>query len=123
LWADPNPELDAPKFAVNERGTGVVFSIEAVREFLKENRFKMIVRAHQAVKEGYEWPFGRSEGIVTVFSASNYLGQFGNKAAVMVLDADVAPTFIQFDPVRRDVDQTQKPVPRNVIHGYRGMRW
>jgi diadenosine tetraphosphatase ApaH/serine/threonine PP2A family protein phosphatase len=71
VWADPNRRADAPKFDTNDRGTGVVFSIAAVREFLNENKMQFIARAHQAVKEGYDLPFGESKELVTVFSAPN----------------------------------------------------
>jgi serine/threonine-protein phosphatase PP1 catalytic subunit len=36
LWADPNLRPDPQKIDVNKRGTGVVFSIEAVNDFLME---------------------------------------------------------------------------------------
>jgi serine/threonine-protein phosphatase PP1 catalytic subunit len=104
LWADPNTGPDCQKFDSSERGAGVVFSVEATREFLAENRLQFIARAHQAVKEGYDFPYPGSRELVTIFSAPNYLGIFANKAAVMVLDADANPTFVQFDPIKRAGD-------------------
>jgi serine/threonine-protein phosphatase PP1 catalytic subunit len=120
LWADPNPVRDADTFDTNERGTGVVFSLDAVREFLKENALQLIVRAHQVVRGGYEYSFPESREFVTVFSAPNYMGQFGNKGAVMVLDGKAVPGFVQFVPVRREGE------PRPTLPGvktYKVKRW
>jgi serine/threonine-protein phosphatase PP1 catalytic subunit len=123
LWADPNLRPDPERFDKNERGTGVVFSIDAVRDFLMENQLQFIARAHQAVKEGYEFPYPDSTDLVTIFSAPNYLGQFGNKAAVMVLDAEANPTFVQFEPIRREGDLTIRPATPEAVTGYRDNRW
>jgi serine/threonine-protein phosphatase PP1 catalytic subunit len=122
LWADPNLRPDPEKYDTNERGTGVVFSLEAVREFLLINQLQFIARAHQAVQEGYDFPFAGDPQLVTVFSAPNYGGIFGNKAAVMVLDEDAKPTFVQFEPIKRAGDPV-RPVRVEKDKTYKGIQW
>jgi serine/threonine-protein phosphatase PP1 catalytic subunit len=123
LWGDPDPRPDAARFDRNDRGTGVVFSIDAVTDFLNTNGLESMVRAHQVVTEGYEYSFGDRKELVTVFSAPNYLGQFGNKGAVMQLDAEVIPTFVQFEPIKREANLGLKPVPYAVLNQYKGIKW
>jgi serine/threonine-protein phosphatase PP1 catalytic subunit len=107
VWADPNPAPDAEPFQRGQRGTSVVFSAAAVDEFIRTNNFKFIVRAHQAVREGYEWPFGQGKLMVTVFSCPNYMGQFGNKGSIMTLDAECNPSFHQLEIITKEKQRTQ----------------
>ena len=77
------------------RGCSYLYGHGAVEPFLKENNLVGIIRAHQCKEEGvgytytdnriidYKFPY-----ITTVFSASNYCGTHGNKAAVMVFHKD-----------------------------------
>jgi len=51
----------------------------------------LIVRGHQVVEDGYEF-FGR-RGLVTVFSAPNYCGEFDNAGAVMNVDRELLCSF------------------------------
>jgi serine/threonine-protein phosphatase PP1 catalytic subunit len=124
LWADPNSAPGADQFENNERGTSVLFSAEAVSDFLKVNQLAFIARAHQAVKGGYEWAFGDSvRSVVTVFSCPDYM-QFGNKAAVMRLDTEGNPTFITLDPEARQEERPARgPIPEVKRVGYEGLRW
>ncbi|VDL68257.1 unnamed protein product [Nippostrongylus brasiliensis] len=51
----------------------------------------IVVRGHQVVEDGYEF-FGR-RGLVTVFSAPNYCGEFDNAGAVMNVDENLLCSF------------------------------
>ncbi len=94
LWADPfdsnemgdNQSDDAaePLFIFGGRGAYIKnFNWKALHEFLKENKLKFIIRAHQLVKTGYN-VFGKNKGI-TLFSAPNYCGNM-NASAVLEID-------------------------------------
>ena len=77
------------------RGCSYLYGHGAVEPFLKNNDLVGVIRAHQCKEEGvgfaytdnriidYKFPY-----ITTVFSASNYCGTHGNKAAVMVFYND-----------------------------------
>jgi serine/threonine-protein phosphatase PP1 catalytic subunit len=81
------------------------------------------VSAHQALTEGYEFPYPDSRKLVTLFSAPTDLGQFGSKSAVIVLDEGANPTLIQFDPIRREGDAPLRTSSREAVVGYKGLRW
>jgi serine/threonine-protein phosphatase PP1 catalytic subunit len=102
VWADPNPKEDAEPFEVNERGAGTLFSPSAINEFRLRYNLKILVRGHQVVERGYDFPFGEDGGIVTIFSAPAYGGQYKNDGAVMKVDANLNWTFETFPPVERD---------------------
>ena len=55
----------------------------------------LIVRAHQVVEDGYEF-FG-NRGLVTIFSAPNYCGEFDNCGGTLVVDKDFKLSFVIFD--------------------------
>ena len=77
------------------RGCSYLFGNAAIQPFLEENHLLGIIRAHQCKEEGigyayinnrilpFVWPY-----ITTVFSASNYCGNHGNKAALLVFYED-----------------------------------
>jgi serine/threonine-protein phosphatase PP1 catalytic subunit len=91
VWSDPDP--DVAGWGPSDRGPTVFWGPAVARRFLSENRLKMIVRAHQVVDEGFEFPFEPDRSVVTVFSASCSPDDYCNKASFMVLTGDDPPTF------------------------------
>jgi serine/threonine-protein phosphatase 2B catalytic subunit len=90
LWADPSDdfgkETDIGTFGPNKlRNASVTFTAKAASEFLESNNLKTIIRAHQAIEEGFK--FHRNSNniplVITLFSAPNYLGESRNRAAVI----------------------------------------
>ncbi len=73
-----------------------MFGESVVTEKLRQLDLDLIVRAHQVQDNGYGFFAGRS--LVTVFSASNYCGEFTNCGAMMHVDADLKCSFSIFKP-------------------------
>lgn len=46
--------------------------------------FSLIIRGHQNVFNGYDWPFGQKGGILTVFSAIDYC-KSSNKGGIAII--------------------------------------
>jgi serine/threonine-protein phosphatase PP1 catalytic subunit len=101
VWADPNPAPDAAPWTQSERGTSVLFSLAPIKAFLAANKFQMIIRAHQPVMGGYNYAFDPDQCLITLFSAPNYAGVFGNKGAVMKIAEDLGLSFDVFEPIQR----------------------
>jgi len=82
LWSDPCATLGLGE---SPRGAGVHFGPDICRTFLETNNWKMVVRSHECVRTGFDFPFSGEDQklIATIFSASNYCGN-GNSAAYMV---------------------------------------
>lgn len=100
LWSDPCEEESSVGFFPNEeRGVSVKFGLDTVERFLKDNSIDLICRAHQVQPGGYSF-LGNDRRLVTLFSASNYMGEFDNHAAMMVVDANVCCSFVVFDVAR-----------------------
>jgi serine/threonine-protein phosphatase PP1 catalytic subunit len=91
LWTDPDPDGDL--WGPNERGASFVYGQRAVHDFLDRFRFDLLVRGHQAVMCGYDFPFGDDRHVITLFSAPNYCG-FKNNAAIMRVSATLACSFV-----------------------------
>lgn len=106
LWADPyeadkdDDESDDPPqpmtswFGYNEtRQCSYIFGIEAVKQFLKDNKLTSIIRAHEAQVDGYKMHMvNKTSGIprvITIFSAPNYCDVYKNKAACLKFDTNV----------------------------------
>ena len=89
LWADPDACTQG--WAESERGVSYTFGADVVTKFLEDHDFDLMVRAHQAVEDGYE--FFAQRQLVTLFSAPNYCGEFDNSGAVMSVDASLMCSF------------------------------
>jgi len=89
LWADPSTDVTA--WGDNDRGVSFTFGAEVVRSFLKKHDLDLVARAHQVVKDGYEFFAGRQ--LVTVFSAPNYCREFDNAGALMSIDESLLCSF------------------------------
>lgn len=78
LWSDPR---DIQNWGVSDRGNGWFFGEKAVKKFCYINEFSVIARGNELQKEGYQFWF--DESLVTIWSAPNFVGRYGNKASVM----------------------------------------
>jgi len=93
LWSDP---AETVGFAANERGVSVSFGPDIVHAFLRKEELDLVVRAHQVVEDGYE--FFADRGLVTIFSAPNYCGEFDNAASVLSIDENLLCSFQVLKP-------------------------
>ncbi|OQS02982.1 calcineurin-like phosphoesterase [Thraustotheca clavata] len=94
LWSDPYTE---PQWKESFRGAGIQYGPELTKEFLQVNNLELIVRSHECVPMGYEWPYGDKGMVLTIFSASNYT-RSQNAGAIMLIPADATqtPTFLPY---------------------------
>ena len=82
VWSDPEVEISG--WLDNDRGVSYVFGPDVVKKFNKKHQLNLICRAHQVVEDGYEFIAGR--GLITIFSAPNYCGEFDNSAGILNVD-------------------------------------
>jgi len=87
LWADPS-DADGPDFYPNDsRGCSHYFTFAGTRRFLERTSLMGIIRAHEAQMEGFRMHHTCGEtgfpSVITVFSAPNYCGTYGNKGAIL----------------------------------------
>jgi serine/threonine-protein phosphatase 2B catalytic subunit len=95
LWADPEDDENRnSNFSENKsRGCSVRFGMKAVKTFLKSNKLKTIIRAHQVQPEGYKFHSWLDKPgcipVITVFSAANYCETIGNRGAFLSINDSV----------------------------------
>lgn len=95
LWSDPDSSVS--DWGPNDRGVSYCFGRSVVNTFCANFGFDLIVRGHMVVEDGYE--FFDKRKLVTVFSAPNYCGEFGNWAAVMAVSPDLLCSFELLKPL------------------------
>ena len=81
----------------NTRGVSYTFDHEVIREFLKQHDLDIVCRAHQVVEDGYE--FQAPRGLVTIFSAPNYCGEFDNAGGMMCIGPELCCSFKVLRPM------------------------
>jgi diadenosine tetraphosphatase ApaH/serine/threonine PP2A family protein phosphatase len=94
LWADP--EEGSSGWQPSERGVSFTFGEDVVKRVCDSLGIDIVLRAHQVVDEGYSFFAGRR--LVTIFSASNYCGEFTNSGAMMLMDENCMCSFQIFKP-------------------------
>ncbi|KAI5169599.1 serine/threonine-protein phosphatase PP1 catalytic subunit [Pancytospora epiphaga] len=94
LWSDP--EKDITGWGENDRGVSVTFGADVVEKFLDMTNIDLICRAHQVVEDGYE--FFADRGLVTLFSAPNYCGEFDNSGVIMEVKENLCCSFQVLKP-------------------------
>ena len=108
VWSDPvddynpledtfigmtNDQWDAIEFLPNAiRHSSVQYGMKAVATFCDENDLCCIIRGHQVQQEGYKEHFVTEEDpiamVLTIFSAPDYCGEYGNKGAFLLVMKD-----------------------------------
>ena len=90
LWSDPVDHArgrQVQRFKFNQtRGYSYFFGFDAVSQFLIFNQLTCVVRSHEVQHEGFKmhnWSNNKMPEVITVFSAPNYCGTYGNKAAII----------------------------------------
>lgn len=82
LWSDPT--TDTKDYLRSQRGNGMTFGTNAVRDFAKSFGVNHIIRAHQCVIHGVE---KFANGVLyTVFSCSNYAESSGNSCGLLFIN-------------------------------------
>jgi len=79
LWSDPM--MNRKGRTPSPRGAGIKFGSDVCEMFLKENNLLRMIRSHECVHNGFESFYDGK--LMTIFSASNYCGTYGNKASVI----------------------------------------
>ena len=109
VWADP--DIDTKDWGPNDRGASYVFGVNPLKRFLSRFKFDLVVRAHQAVMGGYDFPFADEQGIVTLFSAPNYCYEYDNKGATMQVDPNLYCSFTVLQPKKWEEEYGIGPRP------------
>lgn len=94
LWSDP--EENSSGWMPSDRGVSYTFGEDIVRRTCENLNIDIVLRAHQVVDDGYAFFAGRR--LVTIFSASNYCGEFTNSGAMMMMDENCKCSFQIFKP-------------------------
>lgn len=97
LWADPTAEVS--EWGENERGVSYVFGVAPVKRFLRKHGLDLVCRAHQVVEDGYE--FFADRGLLTIFSAPNYCGDFDNAGGMLIVDENLTCSLRILAPASR----------------------
>ena len=84
--------------ANDSRQCSIYFGRDLTQKFLEQNNIKSIIRAHEVFPEGYKgYSWGSRKDstfptVVTVFSAPNYCGVYGNKGAIIKIEVRLFAT-------------------------------
>jgi serine/threonine-protein phosphatase PP1 catalytic subunit len=95
LWSDPDP--DGGGWTTNKRGKVFCYGPADAHKFLDTLKFEILLKSHQMVNGGFEFPFEPDRCVVTIFSAPRG-GAQDNNGAVMVINEDFECSFVSIKP-------------------------
>lgn len=98
LWNDPD-KYSSGFNRSHCRGIGFTFGADIVKKFMKKHHLDLFIRSHQLVMDGYEF-FAENKAL-TLFSAPNYCGIYGNAGAMLSVDEDLLCTFKILKPAEK----------------------
>lgn len=84
LWSDPSPDISG--FKTSPRGYGHLYGSDALSQFLEDNDLTTMIRAHEFMSTGFDWPYD-DEQCLTIFSSCDYCA-LKNKASIAIVDLD-----------------------------------
>ncbi|KAG7379977.1 serine threonine-protein phosphatase [Phytophthora pseudosyringae] len=94
LWSDPKASKG---YEENKRGAGTIYGPDIVQKFMTKNKLALVVRSHECVPRGFDWPYKEKGMLVTLFSASNYCGKANNLGCFMRIPSGKdKPAFFQY---------------------------
>ena len=95
MWNDPESEILG--YTESYRGPGIKsFGEDVFNEFMRFNKLKYLIRAHECFPEGFRWFFNKR--LLSIFSSANYRGiNAPNPASYAIIrDKMVIPKLIEF---------------------------
>jgi len=126
LWSDPIAENEVAvvtDYARNEaRYCSFLFGLRPLKNLLRKERLLTLIRAHEVQQDGfnmYMWEGQENFPLaITVFSAPNYCGTYGNRAAVAISNMNDPEQLKiqQFDPSQDLAKPYQLPNDMDVLH-------
>jgi serine/threonine-protein phosphatase PP1 catalytic subunit len=90
------------------------FGIGPVNDFLRHNDLELIVRSHDIVDEGFEFPLDGSEKLLTLSTVPSYMGKIEKPACIVEIDLTLKLIFRPLRPlptIYRDYYEKKKKVP------------
>ena len=90
------------------------FGLVPVRKFLEQNGFELIIRSHDIVEEGYEFPFDGDQCMLTLSTLPSYSDRSEKLGAIVEIDKTLKMTFRPLRPlpaIYRDYYERKKKKP------------
>ena len=106
LWSDPKADLTYDDFEFNTaRKAGSYFGRKALIDFLENNGFTYVIRAHEVCQDGFELPLGEDYNCVTIFSSVGHRN--GNIGATITVGEDRSVSLTPFENDEEEFTQIQ----------------
>jgi serine/threonine-protein phosphatase PP1 catalytic subunit len=112
LYARPDHLLDV--WSEEHEAPPPRFGLIPVKEFLEANDLDLIVRSHDIVDEGYEFPLGGHPSLLTLSTVPTYVEKSERWGSVVEVDLTLKMSFRPVRPLPvtyRDYYQKKKPKP------------
>lgn len=109
LSSIPDPSID--RWSDPQEPGNLRFGLTSLKEFLASTRLQMIIRSHDIVEEGYEFPFNGDESLLTLSSMPSYKNKDEKNGCILEMDITLKilfKTVRPLAPMYRDYYQKKK---------------
>jgi len=113
LWSDPSYIVSM--YDESPRNAGKIFGDEALKKFLNSTGLKYVIRSHECIFDGYDYPLGQNNKIITIFSSCNYCGSENDAAVIKLCNKGI--TVSKLTPLTRESINKFRPIyPEELIN-------
>ncbi|EAY10824.1 Ser/Thr protein phosphatase, putative [Trichomonas vaginalis G3] len=67
------PDVATNEWEINKKSTHPLMKLDFIHEFTDRNNLEVIIRSHNVVKDGYEFPFDGDPKLLTISTKPSYL--------------------------------------------------
>jgi serine/threonine-protein phosphatase PP1 catalytic subunit len=103
LWSDPDFGISG--WEPNPKGRSYCFGLDEAHHFLDRINHEVLVRSHQMITDGFQFPFEPDRSVVSIFSAPDTGSDGEAIAGVMVVSETLECSF----PILRPMDRRSRP--------------
>ena len=100
IWNEPE---ERNGWNIAPKSNYITFGSDISEKFNEINNIKTIIRSHTLIMSGYEWTHNRN--ILTIFSAPNYWGRWGNLGAIAEIDEHLNINLVELWSRSGEIDE------------------
>ena len=106
------PDTNPNDWALSKKPTAPGIKLEQVADFTERNSIEVIIRSHELVKDGFEFPFNGDPRFLTISSKPSYIVRVEKPGQpVDIKGKEKVGVILEIEPSLKTIFRTIRPLP------------